>query len=109
MHELALMESLVATVDEQVAEARVTKVRLEIGRLSCVAPDALRFCFEVCAAGTRLEGAALDIVEIPGRGRCRACDAEVALDDVLATCGCGSFDLQVIAGQELRLKDVEVV
>jgi hydrogenase nickel incorporation protein HypA/HybF len=108
MHELALMESVVAAVSERIGEARVNLVRLEIGQLAAVVPDALRFCFDVCTQGTRLEGAVLDIVEIPGRGRCRACAAAIALDGPLALCPCGSADIEVCAGQELRLKEVEV-
>lgn len=66
MHELSLMESLVETVDAQREGARVVVVRLEVGKRSCVAPDALRFCFDVCAHETALEGAKLDIIEMPG-------------------------------------------
>ena len=57
MHELALMESLVDAVRENVRGARVKTVRLEVGKLSCVLPDALRFCFEISTQGTELEGA----------------------------------------------------
>jgi hydrogenase nickel incorporation protein HypA/HybF len=109
MHELALMESLVTTVREQIAGGRVTRVWLEVGRLTCVAPDALRFCFEVCAADTVLEGATLEVREVPGRGRCRDCGEEVELEVAHAPCGCGSFDLEVLAGEELRLDGVEVI
>lgn len=66
VHELALMESLVETVGEQAGAARVVVVRLEVGRGSCVAPDALRFCFDVCAQGTALEGATLEILRSDG-------------------------------------------
>jgi hydrogenase nickel incorporation protein HypA/HybF len=109
MHELALMESLVTTVRERVVDRRVTRVWLEVGRLSCAAPDALRFCFEVCAADTPLEGATLEVVEVPGRARCRACGQEGVLELAHAPCGCGSFDLEVLAGEELRLEGVEVI
>jgi len=65
MHELALMDDLVAHISEQVRD-RVIVVRLELGRDSCVSPDALRFCFDVCAKETVLEGASLDILAIEG-------------------------------------------
>lgn len=66
MHELALMDSLVATVGERVGQSRVTAVRLRVGKLAAVAADALRFCFDVCAEGTCLEGAVLEIQETDG-------------------------------------------
>ena len=109
MHELAITEAVVEGVSEQVGDARVTRVVLEIGRLSGVVPDAIRFCFDVCAQGTRLDGATLDIVVVPGRGRCRACRAETALEDALPLCSCGSADVELLAGRELRVREVEVI
>lgn len=109
MHELALMSEVVTAVSERCAGSRVSRVRLEVGRLAGASPDALRFCFEVCAHGTSLEGADLDIEEIPGQARCRTCGLSVEWNDPLASCSCGSVALDVIAGQELRIRNVEVV
>lgn len=108
MHELALMEDLVTTVQDRIEEGRVTRVFLDVGRLTCVAPDALRFCFEVCAKDTRLEGATLEINEIPGRARCRACETAFELDRRFLPCACGSFELEMTAGEELTLSQVQV-
>jgi len=109
MHELSLTQSIVEVCGERAAGARVRCVTLEIGRLTCVLPDALRFCYDVCTAGTGLEGSALEIIEVRGRARCRACGAEVALDDLLTPCACGSHDLQCLAGEELRIKEMELM
>lgn len=109
MHELAITEHVIAAVAERVGAARVVRVQLVIGRLSGVAPAAVRFCFDVCAAGTPLAGAALDIVEAPGRAHCRECRSAVALDEPIGRCACGSADLEIDAGQELRIVEVEVV
>lgn len=109
MHELALMQSLVETVREKVGDARVTALRLEVGQLTCVVPEALSFCFDVCASGTTLEGAAIEILPIEGRGRCRACRRELRVELVGAACPCGGLDVELLAGDELRLKEVEVI
>jgi hydrogenase nickel incorporation protein HypA/HybF len=108
MHELALMESVVEAVIEQLGDQRVALVRLEIGALAGVAVDAMRFSFDICSRGTSLEGATLDVVEVPARGRCRACGSEHVMRRFGTSCTCGSFDLELIAGGELRLKEVEV-
>ena len=108
MHELSLMADLVSAVGERVGGARVLAVRLEVGRLAGVLPDALRFCFEVAAQGSSLEGASLAIEEINGCARCRSCGAGLELSS-FGPCGCGSLDLEVIAGQELRIREVEVL
>src|ERR1700712_3128738 len=81
MHELAIAESVVSSVLERTGEQHVSVVRLRIGRLAGVVPDALSFCFELATAGTPLEGAALEIVEEHGRAHCRTCDTDFDLDD----------------------------
>jgi hydrogenase nickel incorporation protein HypA/HybF len=109
VHELALTESIVTTIRERLGDARVVRVRLEIGRLMAVFPDALRFAFEACTENTSLAGALLEIDEIAARGRCGACARELVLDDVVALCPCGSANIDLFAGRELQIKEVEVV
>ena len=109
VHELVLMQSVVDAVTEQIAGRRVLTVRLEIGRLTCVDPEALRFCFDVCVRDTVLAGSTLDIVEIPGRGRCRRCRVERAMEHVVEHCPCGGVELDIVSGRQLRLKEVEVI
>ncbi len=108
MHELSIATVLVEACDERAAGARVLRVRLEIGRLAAVLPDALRFCFDVCAKGTAVEGAALEILDIEGRAVCQDCQRTVALATPVGCCDCGSFNLRIIAGEELRVKEMEV-
>lgn len=109
MHELSITRNVVAIVAEHAAGRRVTRVRLEIGRLSAVMPDAIRFCFDICASDTALAGARLEIDEIPGRGRCGECGTEVVMGAPAGRCpGCGTNGLEVIAGRELNIKEMEV-
>src|SRR5215471_5648248 len=102
MHELALVEEVIAICAESSGGARVRRVVLEIGKLACALPDAVRFAFELAGAGTVVEGATLEIVEPPGRARCRACGAEVVLERPAGRCACGAFDLDWLSGDELR-------
>ena len=108
MHELSITRSIVDLVAERAAGATVHVVRLEIGKLSAIMPDAIRFCFDICAQDTVLDGAQLDIIEIPGRGRCRRCGGEFAMEDFLAQCQCGSIDIECIDGKQLKIKEMEV-
>ncbi|MEP7271708.1 MAG: hydrogenase maturation nickel metallochaperone HypA, partial [Acidobacteriota bacterium] len=57
MHELGITRSIVGICVEHSAGARVKRVTVEIGKLSAIMPDAVRFCFDVCAKGTAVEGA----------------------------------------------------
>jgi hydrogenase nickel incorporation protein HypA/HybF len=107
MHELSIANAVVEACAERAAGARVLRVRLEIGRLAAVLPDALRFCFDVCAQGTEVEGAELDIMEIQGRAICDSCRRTITLAQPYGYCDCGGL-LRIIAGEELRVKDMEV-
>lgn len=108
MHELSIARSIVGIVADAAGRRRVTRVTLEIGQLSAVMPDAIRFCFDVAARGSVLDGAALDIVEIPGRARCEDCGADVALRDLVGRCACGSRRLHRLAGEELNIKSMQL-
>jgi hydrogenase nickel incorporation protein HypA/HybF len=108
MHELGIAQEVVALVSEH-ARGKVTRVVLEIGKLSAVLPDAIRFCFDLCTEGTVLSGAQLDIILVPGQARCRECGGEVTLDRPFGQCGCGSSDLEWVSGEELKVKEFEVI
>jgi hydrogenase nickel incorporation protein HypA/HybF len=109
MHELAIVEDILVTVCEASGGARIRRVVVEVGRLTAVLPDAMRFCFELASDGTLAEGATLEIVETPGRARCRACSSELTLDRPFGRCACGGTDLDWLAGDELRIQSMEVV
>ena len=109
MHELGITRNIVGIVSEQAGDAKVVRVLLEIGQLSMVVPDAIRFCFDIVSKHTVLEGAELQIREIPGRARCNACAHEFAIDQPFGRCRCGSTSICCIAGEELTVKEMEIV
>ena len=108
MHELAIAESVVETVTQRLPGATVTCVHLEIGALSGVVPDSIRFCFDLATEGTGLAGARLEITEPPTRCRCRACGAEFQPDSPVVLCPCGSPDAAVLSGEQLKILSVQV-
>jgi hydrogenase nickel incorporation protein HypA/HybF len=109
VHELSITQSVVDTISERIDAERISGVRLEIGPLSGVLADAVRFCFDVVCAGTRLEGAWLEIVEPTAKALCRECGTEFEPDGPIVLCECGSADVTVLVGRELRITAVEVV
>ena len=113
MHEMAITTSLVGLIqDEQSARgfSGVRRVIVEIGKLGHVDPHALRFAFEAATLGTALSDAALEIREIGGAAWCMTCSRTVALDRRGDGCpDCGQHMLIVDQGDELRLKELEVV
>lgn len=109
MHEMAVTMAVVDAVVGEVGDARVTEVRLEIGKLSGVVVDSIRFCFDLATEDTPLAGARLVVDEPSGRARCRPCGTEFAVDDYIVLCpACDAADVAVSAGRELRIVSVEV-
>jgi hydrogenase nickel incorporation protein HypA/HybF len=108
MHELGITQNIVAIVAEHAQGRKVQRVLLEIGKLSAIMPDAIQFCFDICSQGTVLEGAILEIVEIPGLARCRQCSTEIPLEKPFGICKCGSLQLDLITGEELKIKEIEI-
>lgn len=112
MHEMALTESLVDLIEDESRKqgfARVRVVRLEIGALGCVDPEAIRFCFDVVARGGVVEGARLEIIAVPGEGWCLDCSKTVPVRERFGACPeCGGYHVQVTAGEDMRVKELEV-
>lgn len=107
MHELGITQNIVAIVVEHANNQNVKKVVLEIGQLSAIMPDAIRFCFDICTQGTILEQATLEIKEITPVGECRQCGAQTKLLIPYICEACGSRELNIIAGEELKIKEIE--
>lgn len=108
MHELGITQNIVSIVSEHANGKKVQRVLLEIGQLSAIMPDAVRFCFDICSQGTVLETAKLEIIEIPGLAVCGECGTEIVLEKPFGKCNCGSNRLDLIAGEELKIKEIEV-
>ena len=113
MHEMSLCEGIRRVVEQAAASeeiARVTRVRLEIGRFAGVEKQALEFAWEIVMRGSKAEGAALDMIDLPGRALCYDCMETVEIDHRLDPCPrCGGGKLMPDGGDEMRIKDMEVI
>lgn len=112
MHELSIMQNALAVALEQARQAgagRVHAIRLRIGALSGVVPDALEFAFETLTPGTPAEGAELAIEHVPARFWCAACRREFASEDMLAECpGCHRLSGELRGGREMEVASLEI-
>lgn len=112
MHEMSLTEGIVDILEEEARRSgfsKVLKVRVEVGALGHVEPQALAFCFEAVSRGTIAEGADFEIVRVSGEGWCFDCDKQTPLAERFGACAhCGGRRVQMTAGEELRVKEMEV-
>lgn len=113
MHEMALCEGILQLIEDAARRerfGRVRRVRLEIGGLACVEPAALRFGFDVVMRGSLAEGADLVIERVPARAFCFDCAGDVEIGARLDPCPrCGGARLAPTGGDEMRIKDLEVI
>ncbi len=112
MHELYIAESIhrIAIEEAQRGGAdRITSLTVEVGALSGVVVDSLVFAFPAVAQGGIAEGAHLKVDTLPGVGRCPKCKEEFELSSFFVPCPkCEHVPVEVTAGRELRLKEIEV-
>lgn len=112
MHEMALCESVLRILEEEAARQRFERVKavwLEIGQLSHVEPEAMRFCFEAVTSGTLADGANLEILRPSGEAWCLDCGKPVTIDSRTDPCPeCSGFRLQVTGGEDMKIKELEV-
>lgn len=112
MHEMAIAQGILDIVLDTAARheaAKVVRIKLQVGAMTEVEPEALKFCFAALAAETPAEAAELEIETTPLVGRCRDCGREFAVERFCFLCpGCGSAGVEIISGRELRVEHLEV-
>ena len=112
MHEMSIAQNLIDVVKEEMVkhEAKTLRsVRLDIGEMSAIVPDALSFCFEVAITGTELEGAKLNMDIVPLKGLCHECKSEFEVKNYTFVCpSCHGTKIETIAGQNLSIMEIEV-
>jgi len=113
MHELSIAIGLIELAAEEAARqgnVRVATVYLRIGSLAGVVADALRFSFDLAAEGTPLEGAQLEIEEVPVTVHCALCDGDhIVVDSQRIRCPICDEPAAVVGGRELELAALEVI
>jgi hydrogenase nickel incorporation protein HypA/HybF len=109
VHEYGLCQSVLDAVENRAAGRRVQRVKVRVGALHRVAEPAFEEAFTAVSSGTVAQGAAVDVVLVPVRMRCRACGLESDADDLYAVCShCGSADVDTEGGDDLMLESIEL-
>jgi len=112
MHEMSLAEGVLQLIEDAALQqefAKVTTVWLEIGQLSGVEVEAMKFCFDAVTRDSIADGARLEIIALPGVAWCMECSITVPMAELFGECPqCGGHRMQVTGGTEMRVKELEV-
>lgn len=108
MHELGLCEAIVAAIERRAGEREVARVRVHVGRLHHVHPEAFEQSFAMAAGGGVAGHAHAELVLLPVRARCASCGAESEFEEIPLACpACGGVDMELTGGDELMLESIE--
>ena len=114
VHELSIAMSLVDIACEELPRlgdgARIIALRVRLGPLSGVVKESLLFSFDVAANGSPLEGARLEVEDVPITAYCERCEAVRELSLTRPSCCpvCDGHVPDITSGRELQLVALEV-
>lgn len=112
MHEVSIMEQTLEIALENVRSQGARQIhwlKMRIGEMSGVVPEALEFAFDVVTEGTIAQGAKLEIETVPVVCHCSNCGVEFQPPELFYECPqCGHLSSQIIAGKEIELTSLEV-
>ena len=112
MHELAIAQSIVSSVELEVKRKKlpaVTHIAIQIGALSDIVPDALSFNFEAITRDTPFESTQLIIEQVALKGACKCCNSIFKIENLVFKCpDCSSGQIEVIQGEELDISYIKV-
>ncbi|MGH9016517.1 MAG: hydrogenase maturation nickel metallochaperone HypA [Acidimicrobiales bacterium] len=108
MHELGLCTSIVDAIEKRAGPRPVARVRVRVGQLHHVHPDAFDQSFAVAAVGTIAQDARAELVLLPVVVRCGGCGHSWEGIELPVVCpACQSFEIELLGGDELVLESIE--
>ncbi len=112
MHELSVAEEIINIANQYIptdCKSDVISVKVEIGKLSNILSDSLKFCFDALTVDTRLKGARLIIEENPIIILCEDCGKTSEIERIFFQCkSCDSPKVKLLKGNELKVKEIEI-
>ena len=112
MHELTVAQRILEIAEEKARDSglsRITGIRVRVGSLTTVVPEALDFCFGFAREDTLAGDANLVIEEVRAEARCNSCDLVFPVEQsfFLVCPSCGSSNTALLKGTELDLLSIE--
>jgi hydrogenase nickel incorporation protein HypA/HybF len=112
MHEAGIMQSALDIAEQKARAAGATsihEIRLRVGVMTGVVPEALEHAFAVLKDGTMAEDACLVVDYVPAIAWCSACRKEFESSELVCLCpACKAPSVQLRKGRELEIVSLEV-
>ncbi len=112
MHEVSIAEEIRDIVLEKLKEhkaSKVSKIKLMIGELTTIVPEALKFALEIVSDKTAMQGAKIQIKTVKTKVKCLKCKRKFkAVDFDYACRACKSQDVRIIEGKEMIIKTIDM-
>lgn len=112
MHELSIAQNVIEIVQQNLPPAPhppVRVVKMRVGEMAGVVVDSLEFCFSALVLDTPLEGARLEVEQVPVVAHCRKCELQFEVEHCAFACPwCDNLEIEVISGRELQVVEVEL-
>ncbi|MBW4621707.1 MAG: hydrogenase maturation nickel metallochaperone HypA [Cyanosarcina radialis HA8281-LM2] len=110
MHEVSIVQKALEIALEQAQGAtKIHALKLRVGELSGVVPEALEFAFEVVVQGTIASEARLEIDRIPVVCHCSTCNLDFQPANLFYECPqCHQISIDIVCGRELEIASLEV-
>jgi len=111
MHEFTITKlilSIVLQKAQEVKARKITKVDLQIGRLTGYVPECIQLQFDVLSHDTAAAGANLSFHQPPVKLHCRYCNRDYTSDSFDLTCPeCHTLEIDILSGSELYVESME--
>ena len=111
MHELSIASSIIDSLKVKFQDERlqITEINLQVGKLTCLLPESLQFCFDSLRQDKLVKNATLKIETINGTGFCQECNEKYPMEALYTVCPkCQTPGMEIVQGNELKIKSVEV-
>lgn len=110
MHELSIAQSILAIAQKAAPpDGIITGVNIQVGELSSIEIESLKFAFTAIRDETVLQKADLNIDIIPGEAQCADCNNIFHLPAFGHPCPrCKGFSLNILKGREMKVTSLTV-
>ncbi|MCX8093190.1 MAG: hydrogenase maturation nickel metallochaperone HypA [Candidatus Goldbacteria bacterium] len=112
MHEVSIAEEIKNVVIKKLNEnngKKVKKIKLLIGEMTTIVPEALQFALTIVSENTPMEDCKVKIKVLKTKARCNLCYKEFFIRDNNFLCSkCKTHEIEIIQGREMIIQSVEM-